>query len=218
MAAGSLLGSLLGSLRGSLRRVAKRPFANAHWSLLVGLIIAFDVGMLGSACSQTHVLEVALCTFTLCVALWCNHLRLAPIRTWKLFSLVVLGALRDLVLFALLWVVCAIPLMVLIAPYSCYGGRALVGELLGAADPLKRQIAERIEESQTVKGSGAGLSMRVAGAMQAVVITDDGVIILAELNAQAIVVLEPRLVDGAVSWQCTGYPARNVPAQCRRVG
>jgi len=139
----------------------------------------------------------------------------APVLNWRGGVRVIAGATYDLILFLLLWILVGLPVAVFMPTYQCYTSRAKVSELVLAAASARPAIAERIVKAQSVSGVGAGIHVELNRRAKAEVVTNEGTIIVASDDPPAVVIFRPALVDGAVTWKCSGLPAKVMPVMCR---
>ncbi|MBK9217270.1 MAG: hypothetical protein IPL70_01835 [Uliginosibacterium sp.] len=195
------------SWRSAMRKTPRRPFANAHWSLLAGLILAGQVWLLTSPCSQSGpTIGIALGTFVCVLALWVNHVRVAPLRDWRDALILFGGALYDLFLTGLLFVLISLTLPSL----DCNTPRDKVSEMMFKVLPLREEISARIEQKHSLTGVGEGLNLGETG-----FVTQDGSIVMTLEKPVAVVVQQPNYTNGAVSWTCVGAPTQYMPLPCR---
>lgn len=119
------------------------------------------------------------------------------------FALGALGAITVLLAVAIV-----VPL------YSDYRSRAQASEMLAIAQPLQRAVEAHAVASRTLQGAGAGIKM--APAFFDSTVLWDGTIVLRNRNSFGqVIVLQPTLKEGSVTWQCAGGSARDVPTHCR---
>lgn len=199
-----------------LRRRVERPFASAHWILLVALIVAWQFALWGQACNRApYYLETVLATLTVCAALWSRHLREAPVANLFGTLRVVWGGVYDLALLVVISLVVALPIALVMPAYQCYGDRQKVMELIMSLSPLKLEIARRIELNQSVRNAGQGLEVAVEGRVKGGVVLKDGVIVSGGDDPPVVVIFQPSISAGTVGWRCMGFPERYLPAACR---
>lgn len=199
-----------------LRRRVGRPFANAHWSLLVALIVAWQIALWGQACNRApYYFETVLATLTVCVALWSRHLREAPVANLFGMLRVVWGCVYDLALLLVIGIVVALPIALVMPAYQCYGDRQKVVELIMSLSSLRLEIAGRIELNQSVQDVGQGLEVAVEGRVKGGVVLKDGVIVAGGDDPPVVVIFQPFSSAGRVEWKCMGFPARYLPVVCR---
>jgi Tfp pilus assembly major pilin PilA len=112
------------------------------------------------------------------------------------------------------FVVTAVLAAVAIASYGDYAARASLAETMTSVVALRTQIAEGLV-------TRSGLPIKVTTEIQAfpnvdyLKVTNDGAIVFRSAKHGQVIVLEPSIAGGAVSWRCIGAPAKDVPADCR---
>lgn len=192
----------------------KRPFSNTHWSLFPALVAIWGLLLGQLPCRESpYYLETTLATATGCIALWASHLRASPVLTWRGVIGIIGGAIYDLVLLILLSAL--LSTSILVSTYDCHAPRAKVLELILSTAPLRSEINGRIAQGKSLSGVGAELQIEVAGRTKWGVVTNDGSIIIASEDPLAVVVLQPKLVSGEVSWKCSGFPIQDIiPGSC----
>jgi hypothetical protein len=194
--------------------------ASAPIALFIGIVLVW-VGMAFGpdfwpceAQPSVHVITV-LATATICVVLWANHLRYAPIKRMGDIGRIFGGATYDLVLLVLAFTVIVIPLAVLTPTYECMTDRQKVSMLLASSSTLKQAITERIQENHTLSHTGSGLTITPNNHVSGGLVTADGTIIIASNDPPAVIILTPALHGTEVQWQCQGFPPAQVPSMCR---
>jgi hypothetical protein len=74
-----------------------RPFANAHWSLLVVLLVLWELALTNQQCrTDPRYFEVVLLTLTIGIAFWAADLRKDVLNTWPRAGRVLAIAVYDL--------------------------------------------------------------------------------------------------------------------------
>ncbi len=200
----------------SLTRSIQRPFSSAHWSLLVALVVAWCFLLFGAPCrTSPRYWEVALFTLTVCIALWTSHVRPRSTSGWRKVGGIVLRAGCDLLLLVVLVVACCLPLAMLTPTYDCMTPKRRASVLILSASSARVQIAERVAQSHTLRGAGAGVSVAIGEGAKAATVTEDGVIVVAGDDPVAVAIFQPSLVDGKISWSCKGFPSSLMPSSCR---
>ena len=193
-----------------------RPFSNAHWLLPVALVLVWESAFWSQACKEPpYYWEVLLACSTVCIALWTNHLRLAPLDGWRRMGAVAIGAIYDLASLTLFILLCGLPLAILMPEYQCYTPRAKVSELILASSSLRTEIGKRVLQNQSMSGVGLGLSVDLGGRVQWSVVTNDGQIVIASGDPPAVVAFTPSIADGKVVWKCVVVPNSVAPSMCR---
>ena len=204
-------------MRDTLLRQLRRPFSNAHWTLLFGLTLAWELLLWLQPCKEPpYYIEVTAAALTVCIAFWLNHLRESPVSNLRSIASVIMGAGYDLIIFALLALVVAFPIVVVMPTYYCYSSRAKVSELVLSASNSRDEINNRFVVQKTLQNVGAGLQLHLNNRAKGGLITNDGTIVVAGEDPPAVVVLSPILhSDGTVTWKCMGFPAKYMPFSCR---
>ena len=204
------------ALKPALLRRLKRPFSNAHWLLLAALIVVWEVALWAQQCNEPpYYFEVILATSTICISLWVSHLRVAPLDSFGDGVKIIAGAIYDLILFVLLWVLIGLPIAVVMPTYQCYTPRAKVSEVIVSAYSIREQIESRAMQAQSLNGAGVGLHVELNHRTKSEFVTNDGIIIVASDDPPAVVILQPAIVEGKIKWKCSGFPATIMPASCR---
>jgi hypothetical protein len=180
------------------------------------LILLWEFSLFGQPCKEgSRYFEVALASTTVCLALFANYDWTNTNREWRIFAKGLLRTFYDLLGLVLLLIVISIPIAILTPAYSCYTPRARVGALIMQIAPIQEKINTRILQNGFVSNSGKGLKIEAVGHDKGGFITKDGTITMISENPPAVVMLIPDLVGHTVTWKCTGYPAKNMPLDCR---
>jgi type IV pilus assembly protein PilA len=179
-------------------------------------VALWEFVLLGQQCKEgPYYFEGALATSTIFIALWTNHLRAAPLQNARSVARIVGGTLFDLLSFALLLIVIAIPFTFFLPTYQCYTSRARVLEAIVIASSLKTEITQRALAKKSLVNVGVGMQMAPAGRVKGGMVTREGVIIVVIEEPVAVVVLAPKMEGEEVKWECHGFPAKHMPAACR---
>ena len=203
-------------MQSTIVRRFKRPFSNAHWLLLAALIVVWELALWAQPCNEPpYYFEIVLVTVTVCISLWLSHLRVAPILTWRGGVKVITGAIYDLTLFFLLWVVVSMPIAVAMPTYQCYTNRAKVSELILSAYTMRSAIERRAAQTQSLNGVGAGLRVELGRRTKGGLVTNDEIIIVASDDPPAVAILQPSFIEGKITWSCLGFPTKHMPGICR---
>jgi type IV pilus assembly protein PilA len=204
-------------MQSTLLRPLRRPFSNAHWFLLLSLVFAWELLLWFQPCKESpHYFEVTGATITVCIALWLNHLREAPANSWRSIASIVMGATYDLITFALLALLVALPIVLVMPEYDCYTPRTKVSELILSASNNRVEITNRLAVQKTLRNVGVGLQLDIGNRAKGGLITNDGTIIIASEDPPAVVILSPTLSEGTVTWKCMGFPLKYMPISCRQ--
>lgn len=193
----------------------KRPFQNAHWLLAVVLVAAWVFAGLVPCKEPPYYFETTLATGSIFLALWLSHLRAFSVSGWHRIVSVAGGALSDLFRLLLLSIVVAIPILITLPAYQCYTPRAKVAEVILAASTFRAEIDARFAQSKMLRDSGIGLVLKPSGRVKAGFVTNDGVIIAIGEDPPAVVLFQPVVTQGQISWRCQGFPTEIMPRSCR---
>lgn len=193
----------------------RRPFANLHWVLLAILILLWEFSVFGQPCKEgPRYFEVALASTTVCLALFANYDWTNTPKEWRILAKGLLRTFYDLLGLVVLLIIVAIPIAILTPIYDCYTPRARVGALIMQISPIREEIRARILQNKSVSNAGAGLKVKAEGQIKAGFVTRDGAIVAASEMPAAVIMLTPDIVDGTVTWKCTGYPIKVMPMEC----
>ncbi len=107
----------------------------------------------------------------------------------------------------------------LIPAYGDYAGRAALDETLWRLETYREKVARTASRHGSVESSGVGVlisaddyrSLNVDYAR----VFPDGTLVIRHANYHQVVVLEPSMAAGQVSWKCFGGPRDSVPPSCR---
>lgn len=204
-------------MKNRIPELLRKPLAAFRWPLsllLVGCWIILNY--LANTCErQPSYYGVALATASFCIALWVNHLAIAPIRRFQDAMRLVGIALYDFFALVIISTIASIPLWIFTPIYQCYTSRAKVSEVVLAASSHRSVISERFEQTHSLRGIGSGMTVVPAGRVKKGIVTSDGVIVLASDDPPAVVFVTPELIDGKLSWRCSGWPQNIMPMLCR---
>ena len=160
-------------------------------------------------------LEIVLITSVVCIALWSNHLRRAPIQDWRGVAKVALGSTYDLVLLFFLFILVNIPIAAFMPAYQCYTPRAKVSEVILAGSSARTMIDERADKKKSLTGTGLGIEIPTSKRVRAGYVSMDGIIVLLSDDPPAIVILMPSMNKGTIEWTCGGLPMNLMSGSCR---
>lgn len=112
---------------------------------------------------------------------------------------------------------------IILPQYSCYINQSRVTAAIANTFEPRQEIERRASVNKTLKGAGLGLKFPILpeSLLSGGFVLEDGVIVLVMEKPPAAVLLTPQLVDahsGAIKWSCRGYPAKSMPARCRKPG
>lgn len=197
-------------------RSVLRPFANAHWSLPVVLVVAWCLSLFETSCRPSpRYPDVVLATATVCIALWASHVRPRASSGWRRLGAIVLGAAGDLVRLLVIVVACGMVLAMLTPTYDCMTSKARAATLILSASEARTQIADHAARNHTLRGAGEGVAVVAADGAKWATVTEDGVIVVAGDDPAAVVVFQPVLANGQTTWTCKGLPSNLMPSTCR---
>ncbi len=201
----------------ALKLRLSRPFANAHWSLLIVLLVLWELALANQQCrTDPRYIEVVLLTLTIGIAFWTADLRKDVLNTWPRVGRILVLVVYDLCSFLLLFVLFAVPVLVLTPTYQCYTERAKMSEVILRASESRITISKRAEQANSLKNSGLGLTIEPNKRVTAGTVSRDGTIIVSSEDPPGFVVLRPRMENGGVQWYCGGLPIKNMPVSCRQ--
>ena len=193
-----------------------RPFAGAHWSLLLVLLVAWEILILAQPCNYgPFYAEFVVATTTVCIAFWSSHVTLAPVQTSNDWVKILGRALYNLAGLVLLVVLAGLPFLIAMPTYSCEGPRFNAAVVLLAASAYRAEVETRALANGKLEGSGKAMSIRREGRVAGGIITNDGTIVVASDDPEFVVFLTPSFNDNKVQWICTAHPAKLAPASCR---
>lgn len=194
-----------------------RPFRNAHILLPIALFIGAEYLLFSDPCAPRPVVAYAAFTAAVvCLAGWLAHLRVGPLRDWRVALRLMYEALGDLLKFGLAVLFASLLICLPMAAEDCYAPRSYVAELLTMSAVLKTEISERYAARHSLTNIGEGVRMETLSPGDKVWVTSDGSILLFSAKAGAVVVLTPSAGPDGLVWQCTGAPEKYLPAPCRQ--
>lgn len=127
--------------------------------------------------------------------------------------------LRCLFAGALGAVLVLIAAAVLIPAYGDYRGRATLTEAMSELDSYRFDISERATTLGKTEGSGTGIVVSPGDMARLgfdyVRIFSDGTIAARHGKYHQVIIWEPTISSGEVSWRCLAGPRKSVPAWCR---
>jgi len=191
----------------------RRPFQSVRGVVLLCLLAGWLLLLVRvNGYSEANATWLAaFLTGTVCILLWANHLTMAPI-SGTVGVLRLLGVvIYDLCVLSVLVVLLSIPF----PHYDGYTPRAKVSELILAASGMRTVIAERFDSNHTLANSGLGLKVDPTPRVKSSIVTADGAIVVAGDDPPAVVFLTPFVVEGKLTWKCSGVPEKLMPMVCR---
>ena len=126
----------------------------------------------------------------------------------KCFLLTMLGAIVVLAAAAVL------------VPLFCdYIARAALSESLQQLTLYRDAIAEHVAKEGSAESSGVEISIPSEAFPSLNVdyarVFPDGTIVIRHAEHHQVVIWEPSVTAGQISWRCIGGPEKDVPAACR---
>lgn len=201
-----------------------RPFSGSHWSLFVGLILAWFIlaCFILDACSNISdllLLNLVVILIIFVIALWKNHILYLELRGTRKFIKIITRSFYDSLI---LFLICNFLGIFLLPGFgSCYTPRAKVVELLIHAKQISHDISWRYHTSKSLTDIGSGLDVepagRVAGGkvLTSGKVLPDGTIIVVSEDPPALVILRPTVENDELKWSCFGVPENLMPRGCR---
>ncbi|MDX1401994.1 MAG: pilin [Kiloniellales bacterium] len=108
---------------------------------------------------------------------------------------------------------------VLIPAYGDYLGRATLSEVLAELESYRHEIAEKATNQGTMENAGVGVAISPEDSLRLGVnyarIFSDGTIVFRHGRYEQVIVWEPTMAGGNVTWRCVGGPRKSVPPWCR---
>lgn len=103
-----------------------------------------------------------------------------------------------------------------IPSYGDFRSRASLSETMSAVVPLRTKIAEALVKDPKSVAAVAGSATREppAGANY-LKVAADGTIVFRSAKHGQLMLFEPEVRQGTVTWKCVGSPPRDVPPDCR---
>ena len=126
----------------------------------------------------------------------------------KCFLLGMLGAIVVLAAAAVL------------APLYCdYDARAALSESLQQLAPYRDAIEENISKEDSIDVSGVVVSIPSEAFrslnLDYARVFPDGTIVIRHAKHHQVIIWEPSMTAGQISWRCVGGPRKDVPPECR---
>ena len=108
---------------------------------------------------------------------------------------------------------------ILVPTYGDFQDRAALDETIGELDPYRDKIARNALSQGSIERSGVGIQISSEDlsrlSLDFARIFPDGTMAVRHAQYHQVVVWEPSIADGKVSWKCIGGPRQSVPPQCR---
>jgi Tfp pilus assembly major pilin PilA len=104
---------------------------------------------------------------------------------------------------------------VIVPQYADYTARASAAGALNDLRELQERVAARALSSQSLSGSGVGISQSPPPSLREITVLADGVVVAVASRFGQVIVLVPSYSNGSVSWRCMAGSAKDVPPPCR---
>lgn len=196
-----------------------RPLKGAHWTLPTAIVTSALFLAFGLTChSGPYYLEVSWLTIVVCIVVWCNHVRRAPVFSLHAMLSVLAGATADTLKLVIVWFCAALPLAIITPAYQCYSDRAKSAEILLSGTSAREEVTAKVKALGTTRGSGKGVTITPSKIMSAGFVFTDGNIVLVGSDPPVVFVMTPIQEGAEVTWQCQGFPEKSVPTRCRHPG
>lgn len=159
-------------------------------------------------------LELVAATVCLVIVVWSNHVAVAPVRTPRAALGIAAKSLKDVLLLLGAVVLASLVLAVLAPSGHCSTDRAKAAEVHLVGSILRDDIGKNALARRTLVGAGRGVVFQPAGHAKWGLVTNEGQIVVAGDAPPVVFTFTPALVDGNVTWTCSGFPAKFVPKSC----
>lgn len=108
---------------------------------------------------------------------------------------------------------------ILVPTYGDFQDRAALDETIGELGSYRDKIARNALSQGSIERSGVGIQISSEEFSRLAVdyarIFPDGTMTVRHAQYHQVVVWEPSIEDGKVSWKCIGGPRQSVPPRCR---
>ena len=113
--------------------------------------------------------------------------------------------------------ICAGVLAAIVIPsYADLTSRASLGETMNAVGPLREKISEALsKDPKALSALSASAAKEPISGVSYLKVVADGTIAFRSAKHGQMIVFEPTMRDGAVTWKCIGSPPKDVPPDCR---
>jgi type IV pilus assembly protein PilA len=194
----------------------ERPFGKPYWFFTLALSAVFFLDFALLPCEQRpRYFEVCYLTVTVVSAFWLGVRSADGLNGLKKWARIAGSILLSLGYFLLLAFAMTLLSTIFVGTYECYNDRAKVSELILAASSYREPVETNITKLHSLDHAGEGIEFRAQGRVHAGGISANGTIIVLGEEPTALIMLKPALENGIVSWQCSGFPVRVLPASCR---
>ena len=117
------------------------------------------------------------------------------------------------------FLVAALLTAIAVPSYGDFSARANLSETMLTIQPLQEQIGEIVTKQRGIANIAAALKLPADAARRTnyLKVTPDGTIIFRNARFGQVIVLEPSVNAGMVTWRCIGSrPDRDIPSLCRQ--
>jgi len=103
-----------------------------------------------------------------------------------------------------------------IPSYGDFASRASLAETINAAAPLRAKIAEALaRDPRSVPGLASSATQEPLAGSNYLRVAADGTIVFRSAKHGQLMLFEPEVRQGVVTWKCIGSPPKEVPPDCR---
>jgi hypothetical protein len=150
--------------------------------------------------------------------MWANHIRVLQLPpALKLYEIVA-GSLYDLGALFLATLLIWLPITLWVGVVDCYSDRMRTAEAAILGNSVKEPIEANAARLGTLEGSGLGVEFAPRGKFtNGGYVSRNGTIVVTTGDPIAILIFQPRMEKGSVTWSCSGYPSKVLPAACRQL-
>lgn len=199
----------------ALKPLFGAPFGPSKAIFSAFLLVAAAFWSVTEPCYRgPRYFEVAYAAVVLTTAFWTSVSTDQAITGWRRAASVVLRIGGSLISFAILLALTLFVCSLFTPTYQCYTERTRTSELILQAEQYKSPVEENIRRHQTVERANEGVIFQPKGHVLAGGILFDGTIVVLGENPTALVAWKPSLKDGAVLWECSGFPQNVLPSIC----
>jgi len=113
--------------------------------------------------------------------------------------------------------ICAGVLAAIVVPsYGDFTSRASLSETMVATRPLREKVAEALsKDPKTLASLISSATKEPIAGVNFLRVAADGTIAFRSAKHGQLIIFEPVLRNGAVTWKCVGSPPTDVPPDCR---
>lgn len=162
-----------------------------------------------------YLLLAAIPVVVLALGFWTNR---EGFRRWTQAQRTSAGgllALEALGWVGLWFVVGFFGLRLFAPPYGDYTTRAKVSEMLLSLSAVRSEVTQRAERAGSLAGTGKGIAPSPSKWNSFSFVGSDGTALAYNAGFGVLVLIQPSIEAGRISWVCEGYPEREIPSSCR---